>query len=278
MKRNNVFFETVRPVYTNDLLRLGRSYDGGYVVNQRALHNAGLISFGINDDWSFERDFSLHSNQHILMYDGSVSLEKFKRDYYYALADTVSLRFLYAVIRNPTAAKQHAMHINNAKNLYLGFKDISGLKQANFYSLFVSSFSDATHVTTEDVFAKTNEKLSYFMKINIEGNEYRILDTIQQHEHRITGMVVEFHNVDIMFHEFRDYIQVLKQYFHITHLHANNRSPVMPKFNLPGVWEITFLNRRMMTADAILMNDHHYPLSDMDFPNDCGKPEFRFSI
>jgi hypothetical protein len=278
MEGNNDFFNLVRPVYTNDLVRLGRNCDGGYLVNRRALQNAGLISFGINDDWSFEKDFSTHSNEQILMYDGSISLEKFKRDYYYAMGDIFSLKFFYAVIRNPAMAKLQVRHIKNAKCLYSSFKDFSGLKQARFRSLFLSNITDATHVTTDDVFTETEEQLSYFMKIDIEGHEYRILEMLVKKQHRITGMVVEFHNLDILFNKFKEQVQQLKEHFYITHIHANNYSPVTPQFCLPGAWEITFINKSMMKGDIHSINAQQYPLSGMDFPNDPGRPDFHFSI
>jgi hypothetical protein len=43
----------------HDLLRLGRDYDGGYLVSSAdVIQTEMLISLGINDDWSFEEKFS----------------------------------------------------------------------------------------------------------------------------------------------------------------------------------------------------------------------------
>ena len=48
-----------RPFRCNDLVRLGQDYDGGYIVNRTDVEKSDiLISVGIKDDWSFERDFS----------------------------------------------------------------------------------------------------------------------------------------------------------------------------------------------------------------------------
>jgi hypothetical protein len=49
------FFE----LYTvKDLIRLAKDNDGGYLVTgPSVLKAAVLVSLGINDDWSFERDF-----------------------------------------------------------------------------------------------------------------------------------------------------------------------------------------------------------------------------
>jgi hypothetical protein len=46
------------PIELNDLIRVGRNLDGGYVISKRQIEKASLLlSFGINDDWSFEEDF-----------------------------------------------------------------------------------------------------------------------------------------------------------------------------------------------------------------------------
>ena len=43
---------------TNDLVRIGRDNDGGYLVSRNDIDNSDiLISFGISEDWSFEVDF-----------------------------------------------------------------------------------------------------------------------------------------------------------------------------------------------------------------------------
>ena len=48
----------LNPIDVNDLIRLGRPNDGGYVVTKKILSiSDGLLSYGINKDWSFEKDF-----------------------------------------------------------------------------------------------------------------------------------------------------------------------------------------------------------------------------
>ena len=43
---------------TNCFIRLGKDWDGGYLVDQAAVQAAHkLVSFGINDEWSFESAF-----------------------------------------------------------------------------------------------------------------------------------------------------------------------------------------------------------------------------
>ena len=47
-----------KPKKKYSLHRFGKDFDGGYLVGKDTILNSDtLISFGINDDWSFEKDF-----------------------------------------------------------------------------------------------------------------------------------------------------------------------------------------------------------------------------
>ena len=42
----------------NDLIRLGRNEDGGYIVSESIIKSSNyLLAFGMGADWSFEEDF-----------------------------------------------------------------------------------------------------------------------------------------------------------------------------------------------------------------------------
>ena len=50
--------KALRPIQYTDLVRIGRPNDGGYVVPRKIFSLCdGLLSYGINKDWSFERAF-----------------------------------------------------------------------------------------------------------------------------------------------------------------------------------------------------------------------------
>jgi len=70
-----ISLESLRPRFLNDLIRVGADCDGGYVLNERSIrHSKYLLSFGVNEDWSFEQDF-LHHNPDVMIFcfDHSVS-------------------------------------------------------------------------------------------------------------------------------------------------------------------------------------------------------------
>ena len=46
-----------------DLIRFGKDNDGGYLIGRNsALKSEYLISFGINDDWSFEEHLQKYNS------------------------------------------------------------------------------------------------------------------------------------------------------------------------------------------------------------------------
>ena len=61
----------LKPKHSYLLKRIGSNNDGGYLVGKNSLKKANcLISFGINDDWSFELSLKkIRNNIPILCYD-----------------------------------------------------------------------------------------------------------------------------------------------------------------------------------------------------------------
>ena len=76
-----------KPTHLYDLMRLGRNNDGGYLVGKNSvLKSSTLISFGIHDDCSFEKDFKdfkNFKNLKVLCFDYTVDnkfwFKKFRR-------------------------------------------------------------------------------------------------------------------------------------------------------------------------------------------------------
>ena len=81
------FPKELKPIYVdnNDLIRLGSIDDGGYVVPIKTIMNSrSLVSFGISDNWDFEKDFVKKSKVNVFGYDHSIDnsfwLSRFKKD------------------------------------------------------------------------------------------------------------------------------------------------------------------------------------------------------
>ena len=68
--------KSFKPKYNFDLIRLGRNNDGGYLVGKNTIKNTeNLISIGIYDDWSFEKDFKKRKKTlNLLMIDNQLDI------------------------------------------------------------------------------------------------------------------------------------------------------------------------------------------------------------
>ena len=74
-----------KPNHKTDLIRIGKKNDGGYCIPKAALQDTSVLySFGLGDDWSFEKDFKKDFKTKIICFDHSVTLffwfKKFIKD------------------------------------------------------------------------------------------------------------------------------------------------------------------------------------------------------
>ena len=80
------FPNSLKPFFVDneDLIRLGSIDDGGYVVPIQTVNSSKvLLSFGISDNWEFEKDFLKKTSAKLLAYDHTIDkefwLSKFKK-------------------------------------------------------------------------------------------------------------------------------------------------------------------------------------------------------
>lgn len=255
---NPVHIEKLRPVSCGRLVRIGNANDGGYVVPVEAVKRArALVSFGLRFDWSFERDFrKLNPAVTIHCYDHTVSRRS-------ALLFSVTqlLRFFFTL---RTRALRDSFTWFDYQLFFR--RDTVHFKQRIWRDRGRNS------VTVKDVFARIRGKMPVFLKVDIEGGEYRVLDDILVHADEIDAMAIEFHDVDILPELFNECIGRIRQKFHIVHIHGNNFAGLAP-FNFPSAPEITFLNKRLFTAEPS-PSQFRYPVRDLDSPNDPKTPDY----
>lgn len=244
------------------LTRIGSRNDGGYVVPLDAVKAAdALISFGLSHDWTFERDFKKHNaNVVIHCYDHTVSL---------ATAFEYSVRQLVRTL--------------------VQFRPRSLRKVFTWIDYIVFFRADKTHfkqriwrdnqdnsATIEDVFSRLPPECPVFVKMDIEGSEYRILDDLLRHSKNIVAMAIEFHEVDILSELFSSFVERIKRDFHIVHIHGNNMGGVTPS-NFPIAPEITFLNKRFFNSTPSPSHSK-YPIPGLDHPNNPRLPDIAFDF
>ena len=73
-------------INNSNLIRIGPKRDGGYVIDNRIIKKTdNLITFGLNDDWEFEKEFlKKNTNCNLHAYDHTINnrfwIKRFKKD------------------------------------------------------------------------------------------------------------------------------------------------------------------------------------------------------
>lgn len=239
------------PKFECDLIRLGNQHDGGYVVSKKSIENSKqLITFGLSNDWSFESSYSLMTNNKISCYDLSVNNFYWIKDF---------IKSLIKILLCNQIKK-------NFKNLFVFFKYKNFFKGKNFhFKKFIfplenrKNFYKPNEITDLNEISKST-KDEFYLKIDIEGSEYRILDQIIKNQNLICGLSIEFHDFDI-------HIELIKKFINsfdmeIVHIHVNNFG-ILNKYSIPSVIEISFAKKDFI--DLKKLNTKSYPL-ELDRP------------
>ena len=87
-------------------------------------------------------------------------------------------------------------------------------------------------------------QIFFLVKIDIEGDEYKIIKDIKDFSNKIHILIVEFHKLDKKRKLLKESIIFLKTLFNIIHIHGNNYCSLC-KDNLPEVVGFTFLNKKV---------------------------------
>lgn len=270
----NRILEAIRPILTEDKVRLGSKRDGGYVVNRRAIMGANLLSLGVNDNWSFEEDYLGTASGKVRMYDGSVSKGYFFKEFMKQAFEVFSLMFLYSFLIRPYVVVFKWRDIRRTFRNFWRFREFTSRPDVEFQSRFVSKDapdSESLDRVLEDFQSGEN---GLFLKIDIEGDEYSLCDDILKHSPRIGGLVIEFHGLDSMYDSFMSCIDKLKGAFYITHIHANNYTNYSQIIGTMAVYEITFLRKDLLTEEPRYFQSGVYNDRLLDYSNNPDIPDY----
>ena len=234
-----------KPKELFDLVRIGKNNDGGYLVCKNSLKETELlISFGIGNDFSFEENFFKLKKVSIHAYDPSINYKFFIK---IILSNLINLRF-----------NNFFLSIINFFKFYQFFDN---QKKIIFYEKLGSGGNHIwTEVSLKKVFERSKTKSSIFLKIDIEGSEYRILDDILINQDRLTGLVIEFHNVDLNIDRIKTFIKDIN--LQLVHIHPNNYANLGLN-NIPTSLEITFSKNPIVLSEK---SDFPHPLDQPNNP------------
>lgn len=237
----------LKPRLCESLIRLGNVNDGGYLVNSRDINiSTGLLSFGVCDDWSFESEFYEKKSVPIYAFDGSISLNFWIKK----VLSAISTRRFFKVLdyfRFKKFFKGDKYFIPS----FIGYSGISGYL----------SLQEALHKIKG-----SDEKV--FLKIDIEGWEYRILNDVIENAEKLSGVVIEFHNIDLHMDRISSFVTNFP--LNVVHVHANNCSSLSPD-GLALCIEVTFSSSAESHQFGTLPNV-------LDSPNNPGKNDYHISL
>jgi len=220
--------KVLKPKKKYKLVRLGSLNDGGYLVGENSLKNAEtLISFGIEDNWQFEKDFQItNMNSKVKCFDDKSILK-------YLVKKFIIELFLLPYYRRLNFIK----YFKNIINFLKIRKKIDFIQKKISYDDLKNIFIDIK-----------NDNI--FLKIDIEGSEYRILEEIIENQSRIIGLVIEFHDFDYHKNIIYDFCKKLN--LSLIHIHPNNFSP-KDKNGDPLVIELTFERNPRIVDDNLVL-------------------------
>jgi hypothetical protein len=281
--------EKLRPIALDDLVRIGRKYDGGYVVPRRAIAATNiLLSFGISGDWSFEEDFLRthavapppppHTHKRtacqLFAFDASVSAGKLCRE-----AIQLAERSLAKLLRFDFTAKRWGfVRMKTAILFSLFFNQ----RQRKFFPRFLGTktegeFVDFDHIFHEIIGMDQRSDQSIFLKMDIEGAEYDTLPMLVPYLQKINAMVFEFHHLDRFGEAFERILASFSEKFFIAHVHANNYGGLIENSKLPIVLEISFLNKSLLKCPPE-PSGLSYPVPGLDSPCNQHVPDLPISF
>ena len=146
---------------------------------------------------------------------------------------------------------KYIFFFDNKKNFHIK-KNIVNSKETIINEEYEKKF--------EDILQLRNKK-NIILKIDIEGNEYRILDEIIKNQKIIEFLIIEFHEIDLMEIHIKKFIKKLK--LDLVHVHINFGGK--NKFGYARVIETMFTKRKYNKRRTSI--DNKFPNELYDQPN-----------
>jgi hypothetical protein len=236
----------LKPIKETDLIKIGNKEDGGYVIPKNSIdHTDILYSFGLDSNWTFEKEFYYKKKCQIFVYDHSVNWKT----------------FFISSIKSPKTILRYFKYRNffDNKSKYHIKEMIHPLN--SFILSSTNNTNNPYRLADLDSIIINPENKSLFFKIDIEGSEYRILNQLIKYSKKINGLVIEFHDCDLNFDKIKKFL--INFELDLVHLHVNNWS-FLSNEGFPGSIELTFSHKDFNRER--LNQDKSYPTS-LDMPN-----------
>lgn len=222
------------------------------------LKSESFISLGLGENWSFEEAISkLKKSATIVVYDDTVSLTFFVRK-------AINGLIKFALGRDSKSNLQER------------------LKRLLNYSFFWMNDSNhkhhKTHITKEtfeEVLSRHPNKTAIGLKVDIEGSEWEILESIASHQSRFEFILMEIHDFDGHESQLRRFLHEMEANFYLGHLHANNFAS-LGENGFPSVFEITLVKAIRVKLTGEFRKE--LPIPSVDAPNARNRQDYRITF
>ncbi|MEQ8686501.1 MAG: hypothetical protein RIE86_14475 [Imperialibacter sp.] len=261
--------ELLRPVAPADLIRVGRSYDGGYVFSSQSLASCShFISCGLSYDWSFEIELKeRRPDLPIVAFDRTSGFNSTMLYWVLKNFGKIALypfRFL-GVQDTPAQSWGKISMMLRMKQIFSG--------NLQFVKKHIGLESNSGVQSFGELFEHNN---GYGVKLDVEGTEYELLDTIIGKLDKIELLLIEFHNVEENIDAIVPFLKAIRATHYVQHVHGNNYDSVN-SFGFLNSIELTIAKKdsgyQPESAEVLT-----YPVKDLDFPNDRRKPDVGFDF
>ena len=163
---------TFKPKALFNLVRIGKSNDGGYLVCKKAVNQSEfLVSFGISNDFSFEKHFVQLNKIPVHAYDPSISLKFFIKQILFNLIKLNLKNFISEIINT-----FKFYNFFNNKDNFVYYEKIG-----------VGGNRIWKDIRFEDIIKKTNFGFKYYKKNCSKDQLYRTYkDIINEYKKKIS--------------------------------------------------------------------------------------------
>lgn len=222
-----VLSKNFQPDYEYDLIRMGKNNDGGYLVSEQSiLESEMLISGGISWDFSFEEQYIDLTKNSVKCFDHTINT----KHYFFTWFGILIQRLLFL----SNFKKIRSAFFNLLKPIK--FKKFIKKDKVNFFYIGLG-IGDDRYMKLGEIIKKFTNEEKIFLKIDIEGDEYRLMDDLINFSNRFAGLIIEFHHVDIHQNRIADFIKNID--LTLVHTHINNAGTVSDN-KIPTLVEVTF--------------------------------------
>ena len=206
---------------------IGSRNDDGYEVSKFSIQNSEfLLSLGMKEDWRFEEEYLRLKRVPVHLYDHTVT----------------RLWLFENALKNTLKTFLNRYHLTNqmlSLKAFFGYKKfISQVNIEHSLEKIVRVAVSSNETSLEQAIKRTGSS-KIFLKMDIEGSEFRVLGQILESLDKIVGLTIAFHDLDLFRDEFEEFMTKLQKEFHINSLNINNFAQ-FSNTEFPRVLEVCF--------------------------------------